>query len=36
MVRLGNDKFSNMLGAIIENALQTKLKYIKAAKLIKK
>jgi len=25
-----------MLGAIIENALQTKLKYIKAAKLINK
>ena len=36
MVRLGNEKFSDMLGAIIENALQTKLKYIKAAKLIKK
>jgi len=35
MVRLGNDKFSDMLGAIIENALQTKLKYIKAARLIK-
>ena len=36
MVRLGNEKFSDMLGAIIENALQTKLKYIKAAKLINK
>ena len=36
MVRLGRDKFSDMLGAIIENALQTKLKSIKAAKLIKR
>jgi len=36
MVRLGNEKFSDMLGAIIENALQTKLKHIKAATLIKK
>jgi len=36
MVRLGNEKFSDMLGAIIENALQTKLKYNKAAKLINK
>jgi D-alanine-D-alanine ligase len=36
MVRLGNKRFSDMLGAIIENALQTKLKYIKAAKLINK
>ena len=36
MVRLGNEKFSDMLGAIIENALQTKLKYIKAARLINK
>jgi len=36
MVRLGNDKFSDMLGAIIDNALQTKLKYIKAATLINK
>ena len=35
MVRLGNDKFSDMLGAIIENALQTKLKHIKTAALIK-
>jgi len=33
MVRLGNDKFSDMLGAIIENALQTKLKHIKSATL---
>lgn len=31
MVRLGNEKFSDMLGAIIENALQTKLKHTKAA-----
>ena len=36
MVRLGNENFSNMLRAIIENALQTKLKYIKAATLINK
>ena len=36
IVRLGNEKFSDMLGAIIEDALQTKLKYNKAAKLIKK
>lgn len=36
MVRLGREKFSYMLGAIIENALQTKLKHIKAAKLINK
>jgi len=36
MVRLGNEKFSDMLRAIIENALQTKLKYNKAAKLINK
>jgi D-alanine-D-alanine ligase len=35
MVRLGNDKFSDMLGAIIENALLTKLKLIKAATLLK-
>ncbi|HEX6848804.1 MAG TPA: hypothetical protein VF144_17590, partial [Chitinophagaceae bacterium] len=33
MVRLGNEKFSDMLGAIIENALQTQLKHIKAAAL---
>jgi D-alanine-D-alanine ligase len=36
MVRLGDDKFSDMLGAIIENALQTKLKSNKTAKLINK
>jgi D-alanine-D-alanine ligase len=36
MVRLGKDRFSDMLGAIIENALQTKLKCMKAATLIKK
>jgi D-alanine-D-alanine ligase len=36
MVRLGKEKFSDMLGAIIENALQTKLKCMKAATLINK
>jgi hypothetical protein len=36
MVRLGQDRFSDMLGAIIENALQTKLKRMKAATLINK
>ena len=36
MVRLGNENFSDMLRAIIENALQTKLKYIKAATFINK
>ncbi len=36
MVRLGNDKFSDMLEAVIENALQTKLKSNKAAALINK
>ena len=36
MVRLGKERFSDMLGAIIENALQTKLKRMKAATLIKK
>jgi hypothetical protein len=30
-VRLGNEKFSDMLAAIIENALQTKIKCNKAA-----
>jgi D-alanine-D-alanine ligase len=33
MVRLGKDKFSDMLGAIIANALQTKLKHRKTATL---
>ena len=36
MVRLGNDKFSDMLEAVIENALQTKLNSNKAAALINK
>jgi D-alanine-D-alanine ligase len=33
MVRLGKDKFSDMLGAIIANALQTKLKHQKTVTL---
>ena len=36
MVRLGRDKFSDMLGAIIEDALRTKLKSIRAASLLSK
>jgi D-alanine-D-alanine ligase len=36
MVRLGHDSFGDMLKAILENALQTRLKHIKAAALINK
>ena len=36
MVRLGYDSFGDILKAILENALQTKLKHIKAAMLINK